>query len=536
MVARLTKLSLRLYRASFSSPWAIVGLVLHVLLLGALLFGVFMMFSYMSSSTEGIAYLPLFAVIFGALVVVSWIIEGIIYPAVDTLAPESFALLPVKGRDLARASLISTLFFPSGLALIIFSLITLFAWKNNQTAMIAAICVLPLVWLSTVLLAKVVLGLLATVLANKNLRMIVSVFVFLALYLGFVLLNAQFTSQATGDNSAAFDPATYISGMIAVATFLTYTPLAAAFGVPYHLAVGEPTRAAISGAIALVTVVVLFFIYKHQVSVRLTNPIVFRGSGDMKSGGLIDRLFPATPAGAIAARSVKYRLRDPRLILAVVIGPIVAFALPVAYSTFSNPVFLPYYALFIVLMIIGCVQADASYDYRALGLHIINGVRGIDDRAGRLMGMLPMMMIPALVIIPAVAMLYRVPGEIVPAVMIFLAASFTVAGSAICIGVIMPGVAPRPGNNPLMNSAKNGGGMQAFVGQLLSWALLAGLQAPMLVMFLFGRNLSLPWLAYSGLAVGLIIGVVTLIAGVKLAGKTLDKNWPELYAAVTKGS
>ena len=50
----------------------------------------------------------------------------------------------------------------------------------------------------------------------------------------------------------------------------------------------------------------LWFAWGHFLECRLTEPLeAARGTGRVRGRGLVDRLYPATPAGGVAARTLR---------------------------------------------------------------------------------------------------------------------------------------------------------------------------------------------------------------------------------------
>lgn len=120
---------------------------------------------------------------------------------------------------------------------------------------------------------------------------------------------------------------------------------------------------------------------------RLVEPTEPAGTVTVKPNSAIGRLFPASPAGGVATRTLRYWRRDPRY-LASVVGFLVAPVI-IMVTQLANPdgsAVLAMFAPAILGVFIGVgVAQDLSYDGSALWLHISTGLRGADDRAGRVM-------------------------------------------------------------------------------------------------------------------------------------------------------
>lgn len=113
----------------------------------------------------------------------------------------------------------------------------------------------------------------------------------------------------------------------------------------------------------------------------------------MRSGGLLDRLLPANPMGAIAARSLHYYRRDPRQLVNIVmllLLPAIFIGIALMNGLQEESLgFAPAITLIpaINALLAGTiVQMSIAYDNDAVAAHILTGVSGAADRAGRLLG------------------------------------------------------------------------------------------------------------------------------------------------------
>ena len=147
--------------------------------------------------------------------------------------------------------------------------------------------------------------------------------------------------------------------------------------------------AALRLALALVLLAAMTWLWSRQLDRALTSPLPSAGSGaETVSSPWLDRLFPPDPAGAIAARNLRYLRRDPRRFTSV----LVIMATPF-FVVFANMVrdekLTPEFLWFVVALAvwlggIGTLQ-DTPMDGSALWLHAVSGIRGFEDRLGRLM-------------------------------------------------------------------------------------------------------------------------------------------------------
>ena len=161
---------------------------------------------------------------------------------------------------------------------------------------------------------------------------------------------------------------------------------------------------------------------------RLVSPIEGGGTASkVRDSTAIERLYPATPAGGVAGRTLRYWRRDPRYLAGIagfLIGPIVLIV-----TQMINPQAAPLLAVFapsLLGLLVGFSLAqDLSYDGTALWLHISSGIRGAEDRTGRVMSTITVYL-PLTVILLCIAMI--ITGEwqlLVPAVGLALALMLT---------------------------------------------------------------------------------------------------------------
>jgi len=99
--------------------------------------------------------------------------------------------------------------------------------------------------------------------------------------------------------------------------------------------------------------------------------------------------------------------------------------------------------------------------------------------------------------------------------------------SSVISGAVIFGV-PAPGESPF--KSKPGGGFSLMVSMLVTWTALIILVLPTLGLALMTwatENMAYGW---AGLLVGLGLGAVLLVIGVRVGGDILDKRGPELLS------
>ena len=111
------------------------------------------------------------------------------------------------------------------------------------------------------------------------------------------------------------------------ATLASWTPFGWAWAVPADVAAGRWLLAGVRLLLAVAFVVPAVAGPGALPHKRLTEPLeAARGAGRMRGGDWVDRLYPATPVGGVAARTLRYWRRDPRYVAGIagfLIGPVI---------------------------------------------------------------------------------------------------------------------------------------------------------------------------------------------------------------------
>ncbi|WP_413319186.1 hypothetical protein AA0Z99_02620 [Agrococcus sp. 1P02AA] len=541
MAALLVGLRLRqLGRALGRSPWAIVTLVLSVL---AALGGLGLLALMLATLR---AFAPASAadavVIIGSALVVGWMVASLLVSADDALAPERFALLPLPARRLLPGVLLAGAIGVGGVATAAALLLTLIGWSTHPVALLTAAVLVPLQLLTCLLAARALASALARQLARRSGRD-------LSLVLGSVLIiSAGILFAILLEGLRSLGPPEAVFG--AIAQVLGWTPLGAAWAVPQAMAAGSWLEALAKLTIAIATAALLWLVWSRDFRARLTDPIASTGGGRVRGGAWIDRVLPASPTGAIAARGLRYRFRDPRHLINVIgvaIVPLLVLAMNLvvgngvsidltadpgeqaALDTFAQlgPMLLP---LLGAIVLMSVAQLDAAYDSSALSTHVLTGVTGTQDRAGRALGMV-VLFGPMLLAMCVLATAVSGDWHLLPA---SLGATIGTAGLVIGVGSAispwMPGQTPAPETSPFGKGSS--GGAQALLGALITMLAIATVGAPAI-----GTAIAaawIPWLAWLSLGIGLVVGCLATWGGVRIGGSALDRRWPEVLAGVSR--
>ncbi|WP_114559633.1 hypothetical protein [Desertihabitans aurantiacus] len=526
MVAVLVRLKLTLLKnALLRSVLKVVGLVLGGLyglgVIAASYAGFVALRGY--GSVELISGVTVLAF---SVVTLGWVLFSVLVSGIDeTLSPAKFALLPVSAPRLQPGLLVAGLLGIPGIATTVVALGLVVAWSGSVASAVAALLAVPLGVVTCFLLSRLATDALAEMLSTRRFRDLAVVA--LALSGVGIAIGVNVVAQGVGT-----DPAAWGASLEQGAEVAGWTPLGWAWAVPASVAQGQWLAAAARLLLAVALVVGCWLGWRHFLQRRLTSPLESRsGSGKVRPGGAVDRLFGTSPKGAIAARSVRYWRRDPRHLAnlaSLVVLPAMVVALQFVQPDPQDVVIV--LAPLTISLILGTVAAyELAYDGSALALHVHTGVRGRDDRAGRLLAVAALV-VPLLIVVVLVCV--AVAGRwdlLVASLAMTFGTALVVSGVASWISVFWPGHAPPPGGNPF------GKGSSGGVEGLLSFVLITGVSivvsAPVLaagIASLFVDGLE--WLA---LGLGLGIGAAVVAGGVLLGGRSLDRRWPEVMRSVT---
>ena len=526
MVALLVKLKLTLLRNSLRrSVWRTVGLVIGLVyglgLVAGVLVGLVALRWTSATLTADVT-----VVAFSSLTV-GWLLMSLLVFGVDeTVDPARFALLPVRARELLPGLLAAALIGVPGLATVLIGIGLVITWARSAPLTVAALLAMPLGVVTCVLLARVATAALAAVLASRRFRDLAVV--------GIVLFSVVFAlaSNVLG-RLADTNPAALRAALGAVADALGWSPFGWAWVVPADVARGDWLVAGIHLLLAVVLVVGLWWAWAHVLERRLTSPVEQAGdSRPVKESGWVDRFFPTTPAGGVAARTLRYWRRDPRYLAGVagfLVGPIILIVLQVI-NPMANGLVAVFAPALVGLLVGLSLAQDLSYDGSALWLHVGSGLRGADDRAGRAWSAL-VIFLPMIVVLLVLSLLVtRNWALAAPSAALAVGSSLAGLGVGSVVGALWQWPAPPPGANPFASS--NQGGLPALLSVTVTTFATLLVSLPTLALVVW--SIFNPWVGILALVVGIGSGLLLLRAGIRWGGRLLERRWPEALTAVSE--
>jgi ABC-2 type transport system permease protein len=519
VVAQLLGLKLRLMGNAFRrSPWQVFGLVLGlaygvvtvVLVIGALV---------AARVAPVVADVHSVLVVIGSLVVAGFLLLPLLFGIDDTLDPRKFALFGIPDRRLALALGLSGLIGIPAIVLFVCALATVITWSRDPGAAVLAVLSALIVVPTCVLASRISTAIASLFISSRRSKEAGGVVVILVLVLIAPVLVLLLTVDWGRDGLGALH---------GLAGWLQWTPLGAVWSMPGAAADGAGGAAFVQFLIAVVTVGVLWLVWRALVTLVVVAPEREAHVREHHGLGWFGRL-PGGPTAAIAARSMTYWGRDARYWVALVMIPVIPVFVIVALTLGGLPLhFASLVPLPLVCLFLGwTIHNDVAFDSTAIWLHLVSGTRGYADRLGR---MFP----PVLVGIPVIAV-----GSIVTAAVFgdwaVLPAVAALCGSILVIGlglssifsVLFPYPATKPGDSAFTQPQTSGA--SSALAQALSFFAIVILASPAIVFLALGLTVNPFWLGVSPV-VSVLVGFAALGGGVWAGSRVFDKRGPELMA------
>jgi len=502
----------------------------NVLQLLAVIFGALQTVVILVIAIAGLAVLVIYpqpvqqatVVIGGVAVTLGWFLIPLLATGIEpTIDPLKLSPFPLSvTRLMVAMTLVGATWIP-GIATLLVSIATALTWRETPGAAWAAVGCGVVATLICIVGSRMTASLTANLVSGRRRRDRVAA----ALIGVLVLLGPVALAVVLALRSDAPFPAT--------AEVLGFTPFGAIWSVPGQLAAGHPAAALGSLVIALATLALMLVIWRAG----LLATFRYRGGGAGHRQVAAGRLglfgaVPATPVGAIGARSLIYWARDARFARQLVLVPVMP-ALLILLGALVHVSWTAYLAPPIVAGLLPLTLfAVISYDGTAFALHLSTGVRGIDDRIGRAAGMLAFAL-PALVIVSVVSLGVVDGWRDLPAI------------GGISLGVLLSGLATvsvssasivvpvaRSGRNPF--TAQAGSGMTSLAASYAVTGVTIALAVPELALGIAALVIHSALLGWLALAVGAVWGAGSLVIGVRVGGRILDRTGPALLARMRR--
>ncbi len=521
MVAHLVRLRLLVLANTLKrSPWQLVAVIFGALYGLAVLTGVVVGLFALSAAPAQVGFTVI--VIAGSVAILGWILVPLFTSGIDqTLDPAKLARFPIPRRDLLVGLTLSGIVGVPGAVTLIAALATAGTWWRYPLSAIAALVCAVVGAVTCVVASRMIAALTASLGTSRRFREITGVlFLVPVILLGPIF---AFASENLTDGSIDFER---------LARTMSFTPIGAIWAVPGELALGNIGPAAVQLLIGVATLGVFFLIWRRALAVAIESPP--RTASSSKRAGKLGLLgaFPATPTGAVAARSLIYWMRDPRYTQQLLIVPLLPIMLGFLSSTLEAPGLVNAAGPTVAFLLAMAIYADISYDNTAFATHMAAGLSGRADRAGRVIA-LGSFALPLVVIATIAAAWYSDSWGIIPGL---LGISFGVLLTGMGLSSITSARAvfpvPAPGDSPF--KGKPGSNVTAVLVTFVAWGVLGILVLPELALAVIGFVTGQAMWGWLALAVGVGLGSLLLVLGIRLGGRLLDRRAPELLAQLTR--
>lgn len=518
MVAQLLRLKLTLLRNTLRrSPWQLAAMLLG--LLYGLGFTVVVAGGIVAlrAATPDIARVII--VVFGSLVVLAFLLLPLVFGVDDTIDPRRFALFGIPTTRLALGLTAAAALSVPTLMVTVFALAQLVTWSRGPVPLLLAMLVVVIIVPTCVLAARVSTGVASLFLASRRARDISGVLLLalIAVAAPLVAVLSMVDWQSQG-----------IPIVRRIAAVVGWTPLGAVWSIPGDAALGNGGAVLLKLAIGLVFLAVLWFSWRALVA-RMLVTLPREAAAKRYLGlGWFERM-PATPAGAIAARSLTYWSRDARYRVALVVIPIVPIVMVAALVIGGVPgSFIAWIPVPVMCLFLGwSPHNDIAYDNTAFWIHVSANTDGRADRWGRLAPPL-FIGVPLVLLGGVVTAAISRQWAALPA-LIGLSACILLVGLGISsvISAAFPYPAVRPGDSPF--AQPQSAGTSGSIVQSVSFFATAISAAPSALIALLLGPSSAGWY-WVALVVGVGIGLAALFGGVRIGALVMKRRAPELLA------
>jgi ABC-2 type transport system permease protein len=392
---------------------------------------------------------------------------------------------------------------------------TTLVWWRHPAAVVVALVTAALAVALCLVASRAATTALAPVLSGRRSREVTGFVVLVVVavgYLGFGRLTRA--GLGVGDRVVAL--------VGSAARVLGWTPLGAAWAAPADVAAGEWGTAGLRVAVLVASLAVLALVWDRALARALVHPDSHISAGAAGRGlGWFGRV-PQGPRGAILARSLTYWRRDPRYAMAVAAVPL----MPLAMWAFGLGD-----AVLLVLPFLGVIMgwsiaSDTSSDGTAFWLHVASPVRGLDDRVGRAAAA-GVVLGPVVVLLTTFLALVTGRAALLPGLLgATLGAFLTALGAASVMSALVVMRVQRAGESPF--GVRQGGSLAAVLSQMGGMVVVGALALPEVGLGALSYAWSSSVLGWVGLLVGLVLGALLAVVGVRWGGHLLDRRAPVL--------
>lgn len=455
-----------------------------------------------------------------AAVFLAFLLAPILSGARDPLDPRRFVVFGVDERRMpAILALVGVISVPSA-AVIAVAVCAALVMIEHTVPVHLAWMLTASGALTTLLAARIGMGIGAILLPERRPRELTALFVLAVVVIAFpaaIFLASQHWDVHIPDAVAA---------LVLVAGF---TPLAPAAASAFAIAAGDEVAAWATGVIAVLTLLGCWLLWEW-VARHLLTATARQTTVRERSGLGWFAVLPAGAFGAIAARSLIYWLRDRRYLVNMFIVPVagVLTALPLLVAGASEQLVIVVPVLVCALFLGWLPHNDVAYDSTAFWIHVASSVSGVWDRLGRLV---PIVLVSAPVLAVGVSITLSLLDHwtLLPALVSVVACLFLSGlGLSSIVSVSAPYAVSRPGDSPFQQPQRSSG--HGAFGH--ATALIGALVLSVPALWLFFLEMTEGRHTATVAAVGLGTGGGVLVVGVAVGALIYSRSGERLMEFV----
>ncbi|MCM3696292.1 hypothetical protein [Microbacterium oleivorans] len=446
-------------------------------------------------------------VVGGSLLVGGFLLVPLFTGADDPLDPRRFVVTGADSRTVAWSVMAASPLGLPGLVVIAVAVAMIVAWTGHGAPAALAVLAALLLVATTALAARCAMAVSAVALRDRRSPQLTGLMVTAAAIVVIPVAVFAFSLEWSGGLP---------SQLAEAAQVLAVTPFGAAAAIPLR----SGGALIVSILVALATIVALAATWRLLVGVMMSATEREVSMRERRGLGWF-AVMPGTPGGAVAARSIVYWSSDPRHLANVVIVPIASVLIVLPLLVVGVPLQTvalippPILALFLGWL----VHNDVAYDSTGVWLHISAGVRGVADRAGRLVPVL-LMGVPLLALAVTAAVWVHGRWAVLPALVGVCVSLFaTGLGLSSIASVAAPYAVSRPGEGPFEQPQRTGG--SAAQAAVLFGAIVLSMPALWTAWLALGGDEQAAWTSFWS---GIVVGTVVLAAGIVIGGVVFERR------------
>lgn len=458
----------------------------------------------------------------GAALVLGWILVPLVAFGVEqTLEPARLTVFPIPMRQLLVGLTLTGVLGVPGIITSLAVLATFASWIREPAAAVAAVIGGAIGVLICVVGSRTVAALSTSLQSKRRFRELGGILILIPLILIGPIIGG--VAQAVARSADALPE---------FARSLGWTPLGAPWAIAADVAIGDWGPAVAKLGIALATLAVLVVLWRWALAVALVSPPAASAKRVAKGKTGLFGVFPATPVGAVAARALTYWRRDPRYLRQLIAVPLVPVFLFIYANNMDSLALLNISGPLIAFFLGVALYTDISYDGTAFATHLADGVRGRADRLGRLTA-LAVIAVPLVLLGCLVPLFFTGDWHLLPMILGLSAAALLGGMGVVSVSssrIVIP--VPQAGDNPWKSAP--GAGFTTMLSGFAVWGLALLVVLPATALAVFGLIFGSPLLIWLTLVVGVVLGAVFLLVGVRIGGAELDRRGPDLLARLKR--